>query len=288
VADAPGSAALAATSCQGLEAVALAGPRGTRLVVARPGAQALSWTTADGRERLYLSPRAVADGRTPVRGGSPVCFPQFAGLGALPKHGFLRTVPWDVVTHRAGGDYALVTLATADTPATRALWPHAFRAELTLMLEADRLDLELCIANTGPGAFTFTGALHTYLRVDDVARVAIDGLQGCSYRDAADGDRVKDEMPPTLAIAGEVDRVYRNVTHPLRLLADAAGLVIGSQGFADVVVWNPGPVRGAALADLPPDGYRHFLCVEAACADTAVTVAPGEEWYGRQSLVVPG
>lgn len=284
MADATG--ALAATSCQGLEAVALAGPRGTRLVVARQGAQALSWTSADGRERLYLSPRAVADGRTPVRGGIPVCFPQFAALGALPKHGFLRTVAWDVVTHRAGTDYALVTLATTDTPATRALWPHAFRAELTLMLEADRLDLELCIANPGPGPFTFTGALHTYLRVDDVGRVAIDGLQGLGYRDAADGDRVKDEMPPTLAIAGEVDRVYRNVTHPLRLLADA-GLVVGSQGFSDVVVWNPGPVRGAGFADLPPDGYRHFLCVEAACADTPVTVAAGEEWYGRQSLVVP-
>jgi glucose-6-phosphate 1-epimerase len=287
VADVPG-AALETTSCQGLDAVALAGPRGTRLVVARQGAQALSWTTADGRERLYLSPRAVADGRTPVRGGIPVCFPQFAGLGSLPKHGFLRTVPWDVVTHRAGADYALVTLATADSPATRAVWPHAFRAELTLMLEADRLDLELCVVNTGTEAFGFTGALHTYLRVDDVARVAIDGLQGLSYRDAADGDRVKDEMPPTLAITGEVDRVYRNVTHPLRLLGDDGGLVVGSQGFADVVVWNPGPARGAALADLPPDGYRHFLCVEAACADSAVTVAPGEEWYGRQSLVVPG
>jgi glucose-6-phosphate 1-epimerase len=215
-----------------------------------------------------------------------VCFPQFAALGPLPKHGFLRTMPWRVVADRAGADYSLVTLEVADTDATRALWPHAFRAELTLMLEADRLDLELCVANTGAAGFTFTGALHTYLQVADVGRVTIDGLQGCAYRDAANGDRILDEIPSTLTIQGEVDRVYRNVERPLRVATDEGSLVIGSQGFTDVVIWNPGARKGDALADLPPGGWRRMLCVEAACADTPVSVAPGDEWYGRHSLVV--
>jgi glucose-6-phosphate 1-epimerase len=273
-------------SFQGLDAVRLDGPRGASLVVALQGAQAVSWLTPDRRERLYLSERAARDGRTPIRGGIPVCFPQFAGLGPLPKHGFLRTLPWRVVADRAGADYALVTLEVADTDATRALWPHAFRAELTLMLEADRLDLELCVANTGAAAFTFTGALHTYLQVADVGRVTIDGLQGCAYRDAANGDRILDEIPSTLTIQGEIDRVYRNVERPLRVATDEGSLVIGSQGFTDVVIWNPGAGKGDALADLPPGGWRRMLCVEAACADTPVSVAPGDEWYGRHSLVV--
>jgi glucose-6-phosphate 1-epimerase len=273
-------------SFHGLDAVRLAGPRGASLTVTLQGAQAVSWVTPDGRERLYLSRRAVYDGRTPVRGGIPVCFPQFAGLGPLPKHGFLRTAPWRVVTDRSGADYALVTLETVDTEATRAMWPHPFRAELTLMIEADRLDLELCVANTGDAAFTFTGALHTYLHVEDVERVTINGLQGCEYRDAANGDRILDEIPSTLTIQGEIDRVYRNVARPLRVATDEVALVIGSEGFRDVVVWNPGAVKGDAVADLPPGGWRRMLCVEAACADTAVSLAAGAEWYGRHSLVV--
>ena len=32
-----------------------------------------------------------------------------------------------------------------------------FRLELTLMLEADRIDLELCVANTGDAPLDFTG-----------------------------------------------------------------------------------------------------------------------------------
>jgi glucose-6-phosphate 1-epimerase len=273
-------------SFHGLDAVRLDGPRGASLVVALQGAQAVSWVPPDGHERLYLSERAVRDGRTPIRGGIPVCFPQFAGLGSLPKHGFLRTASWHVAAHRSGDDYALVTLETGDTEATRALWPHPFRAELTLMIEADRLDLELCVANTGSAAFTFTGALHTYLQVADVGRVTVDGLQGCTYRDAASDDRLLDEIPSTLTIQGEVDRVYRNVERPLRVATDEGSLVLGSQGFTDVVIWNPGAKKGDALADLPPGGWRRMLCVEAACADTPVSVAPGEEWYGRHSLVV--
>ena len=50
------------------------------------GAQALSWITADGAEQLFLSPRSVYRTGTAIRGGVPVIFPQFAGLGNLPKH----------------------------------------------------------------------------------------------------------------------------------------------------------------------------------------------------------
>ena len=50
-------------------------------------------------------------------------------------------------------------------------------------------------------------------------------------------------------------------------------------------LWNPWADKGAALADLPPDGWRRMLCVEAAVAGAPLTVRPGEEWYGRQKLM---
>ncbi len=267
------------------DALRLNGPRGASAVISLLGGQVLSWITPDGRERLFLSDKAVFDGSVAIRGGIPVCWPQFAALGDLPKHGFVRTRPWQVATERCGDDYALVTLAIEDDEATRALWPHAFRLELTLMLEDDRIDLELSVSNTGEAPFSFTGALHTYLRVTQVEDVALEGLYGHHYRDAANGDKVIRDSGTAVMVDAEIDRVYRDVKRPQLLQAGNLSLGIQSQDFPDVVVWNPWVDKCGALADMPADGWRHMLCVEAAVAETPVLVPAGEEWYGRQTLV---
>ena len=269
----------------GTEALRLRGPKGSSAVISRLGGQVLSWVTPDGRERLFLSDKAVFDGSNPIRGGVPVCFPQFSGQGCLPHHGFLRTRHWDVAAQRSGDDYALVTMETSDDEATRQLWPHAFRVELTLMLETDRIDLELCVANTGESDFDFTGALHTYLRTIQVEDVALEGLYGYNYCDAVKGRQVVGETGTHLSVEQKVDRIYRDVRRPQLLQAGNLSLGIQSQGFPDVVVWNPWVEQCAALPDMPADGWRHMLCVEAAVATEAVTVEPGDEWYGRQTLV---
>lgn len=270
---------------KGIEALRLNGPRGSSAVVARFGGQVLSWITPDGRERLFLSERALFDGSAPIRGGIPVCFPQFGGLGDSPKHGFARTREWTVVGQRCGDDYALATLELADDQDTRALWPHAFRAEITVMLEVDRIDVEFCIENTGPAPFEFTGALHSYLRVTQVEDVALEGLHGHDYLDAVRDNRVVRETGTEITVDGEVDRVYYDVRRPQLLNAGNLSLGIQSQGFPDVVIWNPWVELCAGLKDMPPDGWRHMLCVEAAAVRKPVIVPPGEEWYGRQTLV---
>lgn len=278
--------AIEETDFHGLAALRLAGPDGSAAIVARRGGQVLSWTTADGRERLYLSPRAVFDGSCPVRGGIPVCFPQFAAQGPLPKHGLLRTREWEVTARRGGDDFALVTLETADDEATRAVWPHAFRVELTVMIEAGRLDLELCVANPGAAEFSFTGALHTYLRVVQVEDIALEGLHGHQFVDSVQGGRIVRETGTEILVEGEVDRIYRNVRRPQLLRAGNLSLGIAQQGFSDTVVWNPWVDKCAALPDMPADGWRHMLCIEAAAAGEPAAVAAGGEWYGRQTLVV--
>jgi glucose-6-phosphate 1-epimerase len=270
---------------KGIGALRLNGPRGSSAVVARLGGQVLSWMTPDGRERLFLSERAVFDGSVPIRGGIPICFPQFGGLGDLPKHGFARTREWSVAAQRCGDDYALATLELVDDEDTRALWPHAFRAEITVMLEVDRIDVEFCVANTGPAPFEFTGALHSYLRVTQVEDVALEGLHGHDYLDAARDSRVVRETGTEIIVDGEVDRVYYDVRRPQLLNAGNLSLGIQSQGFPDVVVWNPWVDLCAGLKDMPPDGWRHMLCVEAAAVRKPVIVQPGEEWFGRQTLV---
>lgn len=269
----------------GIEAFRLNGPQGSSAIISKLGGQVLSWKTPEGRERLFLSELAVFDGSVPIRGGVPVCFPQFAGLGPLPKHGLLRTKQWSLETERTGDDFALVTLTVRDDEATRALWPHPFMAEITLMIEADRIDLELSIANTGEAPFEFTGALHTYLRLVQVEDAALEGLRGHEYRDAANGNEHRYDSGTELIVEGEVDRVYFDVKRPQHLKAGNHSLGIQGQGFPDVVVWNPWVDLCAMLPDMPDDAWRHMLCVEAAAVREPVVLPPGEEWYGRQTLV---
>jgi glucose-6-phosphate 1-epimerase len=39
---------------------------------------------------------------------------------------------------------------------------------------------------------------------------------------------------------------------------------------------------------MPADGYRHMLCVEAACINRPVTLAGGQSWTGTQTLRAAG
>ena len=253
---------------------------GARAAVLPYGAHVTSWVAPNGEEQLYLSARTAYAAGKAVRGGVPVIFPQFSDLGPLPKHGFARTRAWAVV-RQAPNETAL---ALRDDDATRALWPHAFATELSAALDGGALVVTLAVENTGDAPFAFTGALHTYLRVDDVADVTLDGLGGVTYRDATVGGVERRDDAAALRIVGEVDRVYLDVPNAVTVREPGRTRTVSAEGFRDVVVWNPGAERAAALADLDPDGWRHFVCVEAAAA-RPVTVAPGARWAGRQRLV---
>ena len=130
--------------------------RTSDITIAQQGAHLLSWRV-NGVEQLYLSPLAATDGITPIRGGVPVCFPQFNMRGDLPKHGFARTLPWTLVASDPHPCFELCSSAT-----TRVLWPFYFVMRLTFEMLGNGLRLVWSVRNTGLDALTFTGALHTY------------------------------------------------------------------------------------------------------------------------------
>ena len=268
---------------QGLEALELTSPGGARAVISLFGAQVLSWRPTGGDEWLYLSPQAVFDGRTPIRGGVPLCFPQFAMLGSLPQHGFARTQTWELSEQRADRANTMIALRLPFDDALKALWPGVVNVDFSVAIDDGRLDMELGVENLGESALTFTAALHTYLAVSDAEEVEISGLRGCAYRDAAAGNAIEQESSNVVVIRGEVNRVYRNVAGALMLREPGRSLGINADNLPDVVIWNPGAER--SIVDLPDNGWEQMVCVEAAAIDTPVTVAPGESWWGRQTLV---
>lgn len=270
---------------RGQPAVRLTLPEGSACTIALHGAHVLGWTTADGEERIYLSPDAVFDGQAAIRGGVPVCWPQFNQRGPLAKHGFARNMAWRVEPVDAARPNE-VRLVLEDSDASRALWPHGFRATLIVRLEPQRLRTTLDVVNTGADPWSFTAALHTYLRVDEIADARLEGLHGAARWDAV-RDLRHAEADEALRFGEEFDSVYAAPAAPLRLVQPRGTVEISqSATCTETVVWNPGPVLAAKLSDLPDDGWHHMLCVEAARIDEAVLLAPGQRWEGWQQLSV--
>ncbi len=268
----------------GLPCVRLRLDADNHLLVALHGGHVLSWV-ASGAEQLYLSPRSLLDGRAAIRGGVPVCFPQFNERGPLPKHGFARNLPWVAGEATAQAGAVQMALTLASSPATLALWPHDFCLQLTLTLAPGRLALDVAVDNTGTAPLRFMLALHTYFRVADIGQTRVDGLDGCASWDSLVD--VHSHQQGAIHFTGEFDRVFGAAAAPLQFTDGHKTVQVAqSASLGNTVVWNPGATKCATLADMPPDGYLQMLCIEAAQIDTPVTLAAGARWTGGQHLAL--
>jgi len=268
-----------------LPAVELALPQGDTLRVTLHGAHVLSWVSG-GQERLYLSPKSVMDGQAAIRGGVPVCFPQFNQRGPLaerlPKHGFVRNLPWQVDEPELSADSAQLCLHLQDNERTRAWWPQAFALQLQIALRPGALRISLKVHNTDTQPLAFSGALHTYLAVPDVTHAQLHGLGGQAEWDAVANTHAS--AADTLRFVAEYDRVYAASPQALRLNEHL--YIQQSASWANTVVWNPAQALCQSLADMPEDGWRHMLCVEAAQVYEPITLPAGGRWEGWQQLTV--
>jgi glucose-6-phosphate 1-epimerase len=264
----------------------LVAPDGARAEIYLHGAQVTSWIPAGAADgRLFLSARSRFSAESAIRGGIPVSFPQFAAQGPLPNHGFARESTWQLVHADVRDDGAAAALLRlADSHATRQVWPHPFTLELALRLSGRSLHVALRVVNTGGAEFSFTAALHTYLRIRDVQATAVHGLQGATYFDKVSGRHGCIESASALDIIGPVDRVYHVAPPDLEVREPDRAMAIRATGFPDTVVWNPGAAGALTMADLGPGTEREMLCIEAAAAAAPVALAPGASWQGTQML----
>lgn len=255
------------------------------------GAQALTFQPHDEEPVLWLSPRSRYKAGRSIRGGIPICWPWFGPHPSdadKPQHGFARTLLWEVLGTAVGeGDTSQIRFGLHDSEQTRALWPYAFALECAVTV-GPALEVALTIRNTDDVAWTWSGALHTYLAVQDVARIAVHGLDGVTYADKVD-DYERKTQHGVVRIDGEVDRVYLATT-AICTVDDPLlerRIEIDKSGSRSTVVWNPWEQKSREVADLGEDAYRGMVCVETANAlDDVQPLAPGAEHTMRVRLAV--
>lgn len=235
------------------------------------GAHLTSFTPAGEEDLLWLSPDSAFGERQAVRGGIPLVGPWFGpgrDLAMEVKHGWLRTLRWDLAAAEDEGDDVVITLRTPEDV-------KALTATVTFRLGTE-LSVDLTIT-AGPRPLELEAALHTYLAVGDVREIAIHGLEGAEHLDNTRGLAPGTMPSEPLRLTGSTDRVVDS-TAVVTVADERAGrrIVSTPRGTSRTVVWNPWDTLVTGMADIPDAAWPEFVCVEPAVAkDGFVALEPG-------------
>ncbi|XP_049414761.1 putative glucose-6-phosphate 1-epimerase [Solanum stenotomum] len=306
----------------GLEKVILREVRGSSAEVYLYGGQVTSWKNDLREELLFVSSKAIFKPPKAIRGGIPICFPQFANRGPLESHGFARNRFWSIDKDpppfpASTSSRAFVDLILKPSEEDLKIWPHSFEFRLRVALSpAGDLMLTSRIRNTSTDGkpFAFTFAYHTYFSVSDIryGYPVVLSFSSCFLRILGSSQTIFHtplvsfapnsppytrgyHVPPFLLAltppsshpaTKKVDKIYLSTPTKIAILdhEKKRTFVIRKDGLPDAVVWNPWDKRAKAIADFGDEEYKHMLCVEAAAVEKPITLKPGEEWRGRQEL----
>jgi len=249
------------------------------------GGHLTSFKRGNGEEVIFMSTKAVFSQGKAIRGGVPICFPQF-GPGELVQHGFARTSQWNLKETRPDS----IILELLDSDDTFKLWPHLFSVDLTVHIKGNTtgkevLIMELNVKNRNRDKpFTFTTALHTYFKIKDVHSISVHGLKGISYIDKVSSGKKVEETSDDIQLTGETDRVYEHVKHDVKMNSKDDSILLKRHNFPDVVVWNLWSEKAKAMADMGDDDWVGFICAEAAATSTPITLEAGHNWKAWQEI----
>ncbi|KAE8683861.1 Detected protein of confused Function [Hibiscus syriacus] len=200
-----------------------------------------------------------------VRGGIPICFPQFGQRGSLEQHGFARNRTWIIDENppplhpndNNGKAYIDLLLKPNDLK----IWPHR---------------------NINSKPFSFSIAYHTYFSVSDISEVRIEGLETLDYLDNLCQRERFTEQGDALTFESEVKRPPLNVSKfgTLEVLwliefilaqemsqrylttKENRPLLYGKKAFQMLLsVWNLWEKKSKAIADFGDEEYKQMLCV---------------------------
>ncbi|GAL28540.1 aldose 1-epimerase [Vibrio variabilis] len=248
-----------------------------RCEIALMGAQLLSYQPSGRADYFWLSEQAKFDGVTAIRGGVPICWPWFGKANKVgsqaPSHGFARLMKWDVARLISDENSAVIELTLDDSSATWEWFPYRFQLQLKVTIGAS-LKMELVIHNRDAHVFEFTGALHSYFRVSDIADSRVHGLSNQCLNSVSEGVPIRVDRP--FRVEKALDHVFEN-PRQFSLECDD-GLTIHSHNADSIVVWNPWLEGAQSMNDMGDSEFRTMICLEPAIFKNAVTLAPNQSF----------
>ncbi|OMO59307.1 Aldose 1-/Glucose-6-phosphate 1-epimerase [Corchorus capsularis] len=225
-----------------------------------------------------------------IRGGIPICFPQFGNLGSLEQHGFAKNRMWSLDNDPSplppANNQSSVDLVLKSTEDDLKVWPRSFELRLRVTLSPGKLTLIPRVRNTDNKSFSFMFALCNYLSVSDISEVRVEGLETLDYFDNLVNRERFTEQADAITFDGEFERVYLSTPTKIAIIdhEKKRTFELWKDGMPDAVVWNPWDKKAKALPDLGDEDYQSMLCVDSAVIETPIILKPFEEWKGRQEI----
>jgi len=236
----------------------------------------------DGNEVLAFRKDATFDGKKPLSGGVPICFPKFGpGEGGLPQHGFARDTVWDIVEMQDGAEPKVV-MRISDTAETRKMWDHPFEATYSVTLKAAGLETVFHVKNTGASSFDFTAGLHSYWSISHPSNIKIvGGFKGKEYIDKPFSDAETERVNTTgneMTITEQTLAMYKDFSGDVTLQDAGKGssLTVRSSGWSDLALWNPWGDEKM--------GYDQFVGIEPVQKAHPVSLSPSQEWTATMNV----
>ena len=224
--------------------------------IIKQGAQLIHFQPTGEAPFLWSAELSTYCEGKPFRGGIPICWPWF-GKVQTPSHGFARILDWTLQARVDEKEYVALTFTLQETQNTLQIWPHRFNLKLDMLLEKNGVTMKFSVQTTEKT----TGALHTYLWVEDSANISIEGLGEC-YFDALDA-QIKHGCTE-VKITQETDRIYTQPNEMTYVVDDHRRISIKHGSGSDVVLWNPWKKMG----DMKSNDFRKMVCIETARINT--------------------
>lgn len=266
---------------------------GGQLKIFLLGAHVASWKPNNSQEVFYMSPNSQFKEGTAIRGGIPLCFPQFSKDGPITQpHGFARTSMWSIKSTLLGPKGELeINFNLSPNSLSQSLWPNNdFEAVLSASL-SENLSMKFTVKNLGKSSFSFNNAFHSYFNISSIENVFVKGLQGLRFIDKMKDNQDFREEHEKLSITAATDRVYRNAPDYISI-ADPGfkrEIVLEKSNQADAIVWNPWDDGAKKIADLGESNHKNFICLEAGNAtrsNSLITLQPEESFQCMQRISV--
>eukprot|EP01135_Chromosphaera_perkinsii_P000258 Nk52_evm27s62 gene=Nk52_evmTU27s62 len=196
------------------------------------GAQVFSWTgdTRQGKneEHIWQNKQLKPYKTSPYQGGIPIVFPQFADFGPVSFHGFAQVTLFELLWSKSNENGEITISLGMKNKDVKVedkklvadpsnIYTDPFEFEYIITLDNDYgLNSTMRVANVADDQdFKFTTAFHNYLQVSDIDNVRVGQLEGLSYADRMNNQKmVLGEMefptPYGKPIHEHTDRVYTN------------------------------------------------------------------------------
>ncbi len=246
--------------------------------IAFQGAHIFDFRVKGKAKMLFLSDTSHFEIGKAIRGGIPICWPWFGvhvSDSNLPNHGFARTSLWTHVEIEALSESKTkIVFSLESSEESLKMWPYDFELTLEIYM-SDILEVSLISKNRGEKSFTLTQALHTYLEIEEIHEVEVQGLRNKPFYNKLDNsfDNVENEE---LKFTTEVDRIYYDLSQPLFVKDANQNITVETKGSNSVVVWNPGSEYKKSFNDL--SAYENMLCLESANVfKDEIELQPNEE-----------